>query len=104
MGLIRQCLSNIPAQRPEAPVLLDQVNTILSSLPTNRVKMLQQFEVHIQSEQSKIESQQSEIVSLRAEVERLSVESLSRQAHSQPNHTKQSNMQKQVPMYTQGSN
>ena len=104
MGLIRQCLSNIPAQRPEAPVLLDQVNTILSSLPTNRVKMLQQFEVHIQSEQSKIESQQSEIESLRAEVERLSVESLSRQAHSQPNHTKQSNMQKQVPMYTQGSN
>ena len=97
MGLIRQCLSNIPAQRPETKALLDQVNTILSALPqrfTNRVEMLQQFEARIQtltaanqSKQSEIDSltrrNQSEIESLRAEVERLSVQSPSQQAHSQ---------------------
>ena len=102
MTMIRQCLSNAPARRPEAPALLDQVNTILSALPqqfTNRVEMLQQFEACIQtltatnkSKQSEsdsmqseidslIQSKQSEIESLRAEVERLSVRNPSRQAH-----------------------
>ena len=100
MAPICQCLSNVPAQRPEAPVLLDRVNTILSALPVNRVKMLQQFQVHIQSKQSEIDSNQSEIESLRAKVERLSVRSPSQRAHSQPNHTKQSNIQNQVPMNT----
>ena len=98
MAVIQQCLSNIPARRPEAPALLDQVNTILSALPqqfTNRVEMLQQVEARIQTltaaKKSEIDSltqsKQSEIESLRAEVERLSVRSLSRQAHRQPNHT-----------------
>ena len=52
MGLIRQCLSNIPTQRPEARALLERVNAILSTLPqpfTNRVEMLQQFEARIQT-------------------------------------------------------
>ena len=124
MAVIQQCLSNIPAWRPEAPALLDQVNTILSTLPqqfTNRVEMLQQFEARIQtltaanqSKQSEIDSMQSEIdskqseidsltrrnqseiESLRAEVERLSVRSLSRQAHSQHSHTRESDIQTQV--------
>ena len=100
IALICKCLSNMPAQRPEAPVLLDQVNTILSALPTNRVKMLQQFQVQIQSKQSEIASNRSEIESLRAEVERLSARRPSQQAHSQPNHTKQSNTQNQVSMST----
>ena len=111
----------MPARRPETPALLDQVNTILSALPqqfTNRVEMLQQFEARIQtltaanqskqseidsltqSKQSEIDSltqsKQSEIESLRAEVERLSVRSTSQQAHSQPNHTSESDMQIQV--------
>ena len=44
MGLIHQCLSNMPAQRSEAPALLEWINTILSTpsqLFTNRVEMLQ---------------------------------------------------------------
>ena len=99
MAMIRQCLSNIPARRPEAPALLDQVNTVLSALPqqfTNRVEMLQLFEAHVQSKQSLIDSMQSEIESLRAEVERLSVRSPSRQAHRQPNHTSRPDIQDQV--------
>ena len=91
--------SNIPARRPEATALLDQVNTVLSALPqqfTNRVEMLQQFEAHVQSKQSLIDSKQSEIESLRAEVERLSVRSPSRQAHRQPNHTSRPDIQEQV--------
>ena len=126
MGVIQQCLSNIPARRPEAPGLLDQVNTILSALPqqfTNRVEMLQEFEARMQtltaanqSKQSEIDSMQSEIdsliqrnqsemnlkqceiESLRAEVERLSVRSPSRQAHSQSPHTSQPDIQDQVHM------
>ena len=107
MAMIRQCLSNIPARRPEAPALLDQVNTILSALPqqfTNRVEMLQQVEAHIQTlsqaKKSEIDSltqsKQSEIDSLRTEVERLSVRSPSRQAHRQPNHTSRPDIQDQV--------
>ena len=102
MAMIHQCLSNIPAQRPEAPALLDRVNTVFSALPqqfTNRVEMLQEFEAHIQSMQSEIDSltsKQSEIESLRAEVERLSVRSPSRQAHSQSPHTSRPDMQDQV--------
>ena len=134
MAMIQQCLSNAPARRPEAPALLDQVNTILSALPqqfTNRVEMLQQVEASIQtltaaiqsmrseidamqseidSKQSEIDSKQSEIdsltrrnqsemESLRTEVERLSVQSPSRQAHrqhSQPSHTSQPGIQNQV--------
>ena len=110
MAVIRQCLSNIPARRPEATALLDQVNTILSILPqqfTNRVEMLQQVEARIQtitaanqSKQSEIDSltqsKQSEMESLRAEVERLSVRSPSRQAHGQPPYTNQPDVQDQV--------
>ena len=117
MVIIRQCLSNASARRPEAPALLDQVNTILSTLPqqfSNRVEMLQQVEARIQtltaanqSKQSRIDSMQSEIdsltqskqsemESLRAEVERLSVWSPSRQAHSQRPHTSQPEIQDQV--------
>ena len=110
IALIQQCLSNMPSRRPETPALLDQVNTILSALPqqfTNRVEMLQQFEARIQtltaanqSKQSEIDSltqsKQSEIESLRAEVKRLSVQRTSQQAHSQPNHTSESDMQIQV--------
>ena len=74
MAVIRQCLSNVPGQRPDAPFLFDQVNTILSALPqtfTNRIEMLRHFEQLescIQRYQSKIDSKQSEIESLRAEV------------------------------------
>ena len=109
--VIRQCLSNTPARRPEAPVLLDQVNTILSALPqqfTNRVEMLQQFEAHIMSKQSVIDSKQSEIDTnqseiefLRAEVERLSVRSSSQQAHSQLSSTRESDIQSQVHISVQ---
>ena len=90
MGLIHQCLSNMPAQRPEAPAILEQVNATLSTLPqpfTNRVEMFQQFEAHIQtlidtnqSKQSEndrltteTERKQSQIDSLRMQVERLSL-------------------------------
>ena len=110
IAMIRQCLSNAPARRPEAPALLDQVNTILSTLPqpfTNRVEMVQQFEARMQTltaanqlKQSEIDSltqrKQSEMESLRAEVERLSVRSPSQQAHSQPPHTSQPDIQDQV--------
>ena len=117
MAVIRQCLSNAPARRPEAPGLFNQVNTILSTLPqqfTNRVEMLQQVEARIQtltaanqSKQSEIDakqseidfltrSKQSEIESLRAEVERLSVRRPSRLAYSQPSHTSQPDIQNQV--------
>ena len=44
MAMIHQCLSNTPPLRPEAQVLLDRVNAILSALTqqfTNRVEMLQ---------------------------------------------------------------
>ena len=113
MGLIRQCLSNMPTRRPEAPAILERVNAILSTLPqpfTNRVEMFQQFEATIQtltdtnqSKQSEIDSltteterKQSEIDSLRVEVERLSVRDPSQQAHSQPSHTGQPDTQNQV--------
>ena len=81
MAVIRQCLSNAPARRPEASALFDRVNTILSTLPqpfTNRVEILQQFEARIQTfaaaKQSEFDfltqRKQSEIVSLRAEIEK----------------------------------
>ena len=110
MAVICQCLSNASARRPEAPVLLDRINTILSALPqkfTNRVEMLQQFEARIQtltaanqSKQLEIDTNRSEIESLRAEVERLSVQSPSQQARTQPSTTRESNIQNQVHMYT----
>ena len=123
MGLIHQCLSNMPTRRPEAPALLEQVNAILSTLPqpfTNRVQMIQhnqtitdanqQLEARIQtlidvnqSKQSEIDSlttetQQSlsEIESLRVEVERLSLQNPSQQAHSQSSHTGQPDTPNQV--------
>ena len=112
-AVIRQCLSNTPARRPETPVLLDRINTILSALPeqfTNRVEMLQQLQTLtdenqsnrsiIDSKQSEIDSlaqsKQSEIESLRAEMERRSVRSTSRQAHSQPSTTRESDIRSQV--------
>ena len=86
MTVICQCLSNSPAQRPEAQTLLDQVNTILSTLPqqfTNKVEMLQQFEARIQTltaaKQLEINSKQLEIES---EIERLSFQHSTPQAHS----------------------
>ena len=84
MAVIQQCLSNVPGRRPETPALLDQVNTVLSTLPqrfTNQVEMLQQFEALTDANQSK----QSEInlltqmESLKAELERLSAQSTSQQ-------------------------
>ena len=118
VAMIRQCLSNAPARRPEAPVLLDQVNTILSSLPqsfTNRVEMLQQLQtlttanqskqLEIDSEHSEIESlvqnlskielNPSEIESVRAKVERLLVRNPS---HEVP---REFDVQTQVSMYKQ---
>ena len=123
MGLIHQCLSNMPTRRPEAPALLERINVILSTLPqpfTNRVQMIQhnqtitdanqQFEARIQayidvnqSKQSEIDSlttetqrNLSEIESLKVEVERLSLRNPSQQAHSQPSHTGQPDTQTQV--------
>ena len=96
MRLIHQCLSNMPAYRPEAPALLERVDAIVSTLPQsfpNRVEMLQQFETSIQT---LTEKNRSEIDSLREEVERLSVQNLSQQAHSQPSHTGQPDTQNQV--------
>ena len=52
MGLICQCLSNMPTRRPEAPALLELVNAILSTILqtfTNRVEMFQQLEARIQT-------------------------------------------------------
>ena len=106
MAVIQQCLSNMPAQRPETKALLHQVNTILSALPqqfTNRVEMLQQVEARMQtltaanqSMQSEINSNLSEIESLRAEVKKLSVQIPSQQAHTHLNHTREPDMQNQV--------
>ena len=109
MGLIHQCLSNMPTRRPEAPALLERVNAILSTLPqpfTNRVQMIQhnqtitdanqQFEARIQTLIDTNQSKQSDIDSLRVEVERLSVRNPSQQAHSQPSHTGQPDTQTQV--------
>ena len=93
MGLIHQCLSNMPTRRPEAPALLERVNAILSTLPqifSNRVEMLQ----HIQTTTDA--AKQSKIDSLRVEVERLSVRNPSQQAHSQPSHTGQPDTQTKV--------
>ena len=73
MAVIKQCLSNVPAQRPDAPFLFDQVNTILSALPqtfTNRIEMLQEIKRNlsvINSKQSEIDSKQSEIDSKQSE-------------------------------------
>ena len=72
IGLIHQCLSNMPANRPEAPTLLERVNAIVSTLPqsfTNRVEMLQQFEARIQSLVDANQSIQSEINSLTTETQ-----------------------------------
>jgi len=109
MCLTRQCLSNMPSRRPEAPALLERVNAILSTLPqpfTNRAEMLQHIQTLTdanQSMQSDIDSltteterKQSEIDSLRVEIERLSVQNPSQQAHSQPSHTGQPDTQNQV--------
>ena len=110
MGLIRQCLSNMPTRRPEAPALLERVNAILSTLPqpfTNRVEMLQQFEARIQTLTDTNQSKQSEIERLTIEAERnrseidslrirLSVRNPSQQAQSQPSHTGQPDTQNQV--------
>ena len=101
LPVIQQCLSNVPGRRPETPVLLDRVNTVLSALPqqfSNQFEMVRQLEAHIQtltaanhskqseidSMRSQIDTNRSEIESLRAEVERISVQSLSHPAHSQP--------------------
>jgi len=113
MGLIRQCLSNMPARSPEAPALVERVNSLLSTLPqptTNRVEMLQQFEACIQtpsdanqSKQSEIgrlttetEQKQTKIEPLRVGFERLSVQDPSQQAHSHPSHTEEPDTQNQV--------
>ena len=84
MGLIRQCLSNMPTRRPEAPALLERVNAILSTLPqpfTNRVEM-------IQHNRTITDANQSEINSLRMEVERLSVRNPPLQQFEVPIHTR----------------
>ena len=66
MGLIHQCLSNMPANQPEAPALLERVSAILSTLPqpfTNQVEMLQHIQAITDANLSKIDS-------LRKDVER----------------------------------
>ena len=112
MTLVRQCLSNAPAQRPEASALLNRINTILSALPqpfTNRVEMVHQFEAQIteiKSLEAQItdahQSKKSEIESLKAEVERLSVQSPSRQTYTHFSHTREPDIQvqNQVNEYT----
>ena len=97
LATICQCLSNVPAQRPEAPALFDRVNTVLSGVPkqfTNRIEMLQQYKPHIQNsaetnhlKRSEIDKKPSVDTSLRAEFESLSVQSPLQQTHSQ--HTSQ---------------
>ena len=93
MVMIHQCLSNVPARRPEAPILLDQISTILSALPQpfiNQVEMVQRLqllETRIQmlvdTHQLEIDSEQSEHGSLR-------------EAHNQTSHIREPNMQNQV--------
>ena len=51
------------------------------------------------TEQSEIDSKQSEIEHLRGEVERLSVQNPSRQTHTNPSHTRESDIQTQVHIY-----
>ena len=99
MGLIHQCLSNMPTRRPEALALLERVNAILSTLPqpfTNRHEMLQQFEARIQTLIDTNQSKQPNIDILRVEVEGLSVRNPLQQAHSQPSHNGQPDIQNQV--------
>ena len=58
-ALIRQCLSNAPAQRPEASAILNRVNTILSALTqqfTNRVEMLQQLQMMVSQFETRIQT------------------------------------------------
>ena len=117
MAVIRQCLSNVPARRPEAPALLDRVNTVLSELSqpfmfTNRIEMLQQFETRIQtliaanqSKQSDIDtnkyemdSKQSEIESLKTKIKKLSA--AQQQSYSQSGHTKEPDKRNQVHIST----
>ena len=81
MAVIRKCLSNMAAQRPEAPALLDRINTILSALPqpfTNRLKMLQQLQTMVHQFETRIQTltdtYQSEIDSL-TQKNRLEIES-----------------------------
>ena len=71
ISMVHQCLSNMPAQRPEASVLVDQINTVLSALPqsfTNRVEMLQQLQTMVHQFEARIQTltdtYQSEIDSL----------------------------------------
>ena len=93
MGPIHQCLSNMPANRPEAPALLERVSAILSTLPqpfTNQVEMLQHT-------QAITDANLSEIDSLRKEMERHHFKTLhKRHACSQPSHTGQPYTQNQI--------
>lgn len=48
MGLIRQCLSNVPASRPKAADILQQVEVVASQVPPsfpNKVEMMRQLEI-----------------------------------------------------------
>ena len=49
MALIRRCLSNAPTRRPTAAEILNQVDTVLSAMPSssaNRVELLQELIEH----------------------------------------------------------
>ena len=59
MAMIRQCLSNTPPLKPEAQVLLDGVNAILSALTqqfANRVEMLRQLQTMVHQFEARIQT------------------------------------------------
>ena len=99
MAVIHQCLSNVPAQRPESPALLGQVNTILSALPqqfTNRVEMLQQFEAHIQTLTAANQSMQSEIDTKQYEIDSKQYEIVSLTWRNQTNQSEIEHLSREV--------
>ena len=74
LALIRRCLSNAPASRPEATEILHQIKAVLSQLPAtfeNRLGMVQR----IKSQRAEIEPLRAEIGSQRAEIAQRSAQS-----------------------------
>ena len=99
MAVIHQCLSNVPARRPESPALLGQVNTILSVLPqqfTNRVEMLQQFEARIQTLTAANQSIQSEIDTMQYEIDSKQYEIVSLTWRNQTNQSEIEHLSREV--------
>ncbi len=74
MGLIRRCLSNAPASRPEAAEILRQIEVVASHLPPsfeNKVEMIQRAQSQNESEvrRNENESRVEEIESQRRQIE-----------------------------------